>query len=180
MRPKRKADDLNSGRAASGASADDSNSGFQFTAKIIRSGTEYCVDVPLAVTRAVGARGRVPVAVRVGKGFPFHATFRPTGDGRHQLFLNAEARAGAKIGARVEIEAKPVSANREVPIPPDLAKALHEADVLEAWSSFPPGKREHILRWIEEAVHEETRIKRIAKAIEVTEKRRERRLSKSQ
>jgi hypothetical protein len=165
-----------SGRAASGVSA----GGFRFTAKIIRSGSEYCVDVPLAVTRAVGVRGRVPVAVRVGNGFPFHATFRPTGDGRHQLFLNADARAGARIGERVDIEANPVSADREVPIPGDLVDALREADVLEAWSSFPPGKREHILRWIEEAVHEETRIKRIAKAIEVTEKRRERRLSKSQ
>jgi hypothetical protein len=155
-------------------------SAFRFSAKIVRSGTEYCVDVPLAITRAVGARGRVPVSVQVDGGFPFHATFRPTGSGRHRLFLNAEARSGAKVGTRLVIEARPVPADREVPVPPDLRDALREADVLETWASFPPGKREHILRWIEEAVHEATRVKRIAKAIEVTEKRREKRLSKSQ
>jgi hypothetical protein len=154
--------------------------GFRFTAKIIRSGTEYCVDVPPAITRAVGVRGRVPVAVRVEGGFPFHATFRPTGGGGHRLFLNTEARGGAKVGARVAIEARPVAADREVPIPTDLTDALREADVAEAWSSFPPGKREHILKWIEDAVHEETRRKRIVKAIEVTQKRREKRISKSQ
>lgn len=39
---------------------------------------------------------------------------------------------------------------------------------------MPPGKREHILDWIEEAVHERTRESRIQKTIEVTHARRER------
>jgi hypothetical protein len=149
----------------------------RFGAKIMRSGTEYCVEVPLAITEKLGVRGRVPVAFRVDGGFPFHATLRPSGGGRHRLFLNTEARGGAKVGKQVAIECRLIPADREVPIPPDLADALREADVLAAWSSFPPGKREHILHWIEEAVHEQTRQKRIAKAIEVTEKRREKALS---
>jgi uncharacterized protein YdeI (YjbR/CyaY-like superfamily) len=78
----------------------------------------------------------------------------------------------------VTIDARPIPADREVSIPADLADALREADVEEAWASFPPGKREHILHWIEAAVHESTRVKRIAKAIEVTQKRREKSLAK--
>jgi uncharacterized protein YdeI (YjbR/CyaY-like superfamily) len=38
--------------------------------------------------------------------------------------------------------------------------------VLAAWTSLPPGKREHILRWIEKAVHETTRQKRVVRAVE--------------
>jgi hypothetical protein len=150
-----------------------------FRAKLIRSGTEYCVDVPLDVTRAAGVRGGIPVAFTVNGGFPLHATLRPRGDGRHRLFLNAEARGGAKLGARVEISLRDVPADRDVPIPDDLAEALREADIVEAWASFPAGKREHIVRWIEDAVHEATRVKRIAMAVQVTQRRREKGVGKS-
>jgi hypothetical protein len=46
------------------------------------------------------------------------------------------------------------------------------------WASLPAGKREHIIAYIEQAVHDVTRSKRIAQALEIPEKRRERRLER--
>jgi hypothetical protein len=139
----------------------------------------YCVDVPAAVSRALG-RARVPVVVRVAKGPPFRATLQPSGGGRHRLFLNGEVRAaaGVKLGDRFKVEVRVDREPREVLIPPDLAEALRDAGVLAAWESFPPGKREHILKWIEEAVHETTREKRVARAVEEALARHEKRIDR--
>jgi uncharacterized protein YdeI (YjbR/CyaY-like superfamily) len=85
------------------------------------------------------------------------------------LFLNAEVRAaaGLALGARVRLEVTvdPELRTRDVPIPPDLREALQEEGVLAAWEGMPPGKREHILRWIEQAAHESTREKRVTRAV---------------
>jgi hypothetical protein len=152
----------------------------KFVAAIARSGSQYCVEVPGAITRFFGKRGRVPVAVTVNGGFPFNATLMPRGDGGHRLFLNAEARAGASVGDRVKVALCAARADREVPIPTDLASALREEDLLDTWNSFPPGKREHIIKWLDDAVQDATREKRIVKTIEVAHARREKRGSTRQ
>ena len=125
---------------------------YSFTSKLVRFGTRYGVDVPAAVSRATG-KARVPVEVRVARGAPFRATLQPAGGGRHRLLLNGEVRsaAGLEPGDRVALEARVDRGPREVAIPPDLTEALRDAggkEVLEAWASLPPGKREHILKWI--------------------------------
>jgi hypothetical protein len=50
--------------------------------------------------------------------------------------------------------------------------------VLGAWGALPPGKREHIVRWIEEAAHETTREKRLARAVEEALAREEKRIDR--
>jgi hypothetical protein len=154
---------------------------FAFTAKLVRFTILYCVEVPAEVSRAVG-RGATPVTARVREAAPFQATLVPAGDGRHRLFLNAEVRkaAGVKLGDRVPVEvlADPSLRAREVPVPPDLREALVDEGVLEAWESMPPGKREHILRWIEQAVHEPTREKRVARAVVEAHARREKNIDR--
>ena len=52
------------------------------------------------------------------------------------------------------------------PTPPDLASALRRLDVLEHFERMPVGKRNHIVQYIEEAVAETTREKRIEMAVE--------------
>jgi hypothetical protein len=144
-----------------------------------RFGTLYCVDVPVTVSRAEG-RARVPVVVRVERGAPFRATLVPAGDGRHRVFLNGEVRAaaGLKLGNRVSVEVRVDRGPREVPIPPDLAEALREQGVREAWEAMPPGKREHILSWVEAAVHETTRRKRIDRSVEEALRKHEKRIDR--
>jgi hypothetical protein len=152
-----------------------------FSAKLARFSTLYGVDVPLAVSRAVG-RAATPVEVRLRRGAPFLATLVPAGGGRHRLFFNGEVReaAGVKPGDRIAVTltADPALRTREVPIPPDLTEALRDEGVLDAWESMPPGKREHILRWIEQAVHETTRTKRIVRAVEEALAQREKRIDR--
>jgi hypothetical protein len=156
---------------------------FSFRAKLARFEGPYGVEAPAAVSRAVG-RGAMPVTVRLNRGAPFQATLMPAGGGRHRVFFNGEVRkaAGVEPGDRVSVElvADPALRTREVPVPPDLREALRDegAGVLEAWESMPPGKREHILRWIEQAVHEATRAKRVARAVEEALARREKRIDR--
>ncbi|HTQ44404.1 MAG TPA: DUF1801 domain-containing protein [Polyangiaceae bacterium] len=67
---------------------------------------------------------------------------------------------------------------RAIPIPPDLTTALREEDVLADWESLPPGKRLYLLKWIGQAVHEATRAKRVARAVEEAHQRREKRVDR--
>ncbi|HEX8795710.1 MAG TPA: DUF1801 domain-containing protein, partial [Polyangiaceae bacterium] len=68
-------------------------------------------------------------------------------------------------------KAKP-SRPREIPIPRDLSAALREDGILGDWESLPPGKRLYLIKWIEQAVHETTRAKRVASAVEEAHQRR--------
>jgi uncharacterized protein YdeI (YjbR/CyaY-like superfamily) len=74
----------------------------------------------------------------------------------------------------LSIELRVEERTREVLIPEDLEAALRDEGVLAAWESLPPGKREHILKWIDEAVHEPTREKRVARAVQEARARHER------
>jgi hypothetical protein len=145
-----------------------------FSATIVRLGILYSVEVPASVSRAVGVRGPIPVLARANGGVPFHGTLVPRGSGRHRLFVNHEARGGARAGSRIGIELRVEKRTREVVIPEDLETALRDEGVLAAWESLPPGKREHILRWIDEAVHETTRDKRVGRAVQEALARHER------
>jgi hypothetical protein len=151
-----------------------------FTAKLESDASGMChVDVPASVSKAIG-RAKAPVEARIGRGEPFRGTFMPAGGGRHRLFVSKATRraAGVEPGDRVRIIAVVDDGRREVPIPPDLREALSNAGVLEAWEGMPPGKREHILSWVEKAVHEATREKRIVRSVEEALKVHERRVDR--
>jgi hypothetical protein len=148
-----------------------------FSGTLAKQGILYCVDIPERISLAIGRRGRVPVTIAVNGGFPFHGTMVPRGGGKHRLFLNSEARGGARTG-KVAVTFRVETEPREVAIPPDLEDALREGAVMEGWTSLPVGKRAHIVQWIEEAAHEETRLKRVARAVEEAESRREKDLDR--
>lgn len=81
------------------------------------------------------------------------------------------------VALNLEGKRKPAPA-RAIPIPPDLAEALREDGVLADWESVPPGRRLYLVKWIDQAVQEATRAKRIAVAVEVSVARRERRVDR--
>jgi uncharacterized protein YdeI (YjbR/CyaY-like superfamily) len=94
------------------------------------------------------------------------------------MLLNNEVRGGAR-GGSIDIEIRVEKREREVAIPEDLEAALRDEGVLGAWESLPPGKREHILKYIDAAVHEPTREKRIGQAVQVALARHERNVDRS-
>jgi hypothetical protein len=135
--------------------------------------------VPASVSEGIG-RGKAPVEARIGRSKAFRGTFMPAGGGRHRLFVSKATRwaAGVEAGDRVRITAIVDDGCHEVPLPPDLRGALSDAGVLDAWAGMPPGKREHILSWVEKAVHEATREKRIARSVEEALKVHEKRVDR--
>jgi hypothetical protein len=149
-----------------------------FRTRILPLGGLYGIVVPAAVSRAIGVRGNVSVLVRANGCAPYHGTLMPRGGGRHCMLLNHEARGGARAG-NIDVEIRVVKREREVAVPEDLEAALRDEGVLAAWESLPPGKREHILKYIDGAVHEPTRAKRIGQAVEVALARHERHVDRA-
>jgi hypothetical protein len=64
-------------------------------------------------------------------------------------------------------------------LPSDLAQALREADLQESFAGLPAGKQNHIILWIEEAARPQTCEKRVAMAVEVAFRARERAYDRS-
>jgi hypothetical protein len=148
---------------------------FEFRARLERDKGYYSISIPASVSRAIGKRGPVPVVATVNRSIEVRASIVPCGGGRHRLQLNARARGdadaapGDTLAVALRVDENPVAD----PTPPDLERALRDQDVLGAFERLPVGKRNHILHWIEEAVADRTREKRIDKTVEVATRARE-------
>jgi hypothetical protein len=96
------------------------------------------------------------------------------------VLLNRDVReaAGVVVGAlvtmvlRVDLE-PPVDDVAE-----DLADALRDEGVLEDFMRVARGRRNQLLRWMESAVQEETRAKRIVRLVEIAHAEREKRIDR--
>lgn len=154
---------------------------FDFRAKLVRVGTLYAVEVPTSVSRTIGVRGYVAIAGTVNGRAPFRASLIPCGEGRHRILLNGQVRraAGAALGRALAVSFRVDRDPPDWPTPEDVADALREEGVLETFASFPRGKRAHILQWVEKAVQEATRAKRVAKVVEVALAEHEKRLDRA-
>jgi bifunctional DNA-binding transcriptional regulator/antitoxin component of YhaV-PrlF toxin-antitoxin module len=120
--------------------------------------------VPLDVP-AVFGRARPPVRGTVN-GAPFRSTITKYGGDDYYLVVNREVReaAGVAAGETVEIEVELDTKPRIVRLPKDLAAALDD----EARASFDAMSythRKEYVDWIKEAKREDTRRRRIAKAV---------------
>jgi hypothetical protein len=129
----------------------------------------YFVEIPARVSRAIGRRGPVAVVSTIQGKTELCASIVPIGGGRHRLQLNKRVRseAGIEPGDRVKVILRVDKSPQAEPMPPDLDRALRDSGAFETFGTFPVGKKNHIMRWIEEAVSERAREKRIAKTVEV-------------
>jgi hypothetical protein len=152
---------------------------FAFTAKIIRVVPLYAIDLPAAVSRAIGKRGTVPIIGTLA-GTPFRTTLVPVKGGRHRFWVNASMRAeaGVALGDKVAVELRIDDDPPRWPTPPDLADALQDQGVFEAFLGMAPGRRNQFLKWLERAVHEETRARRIARLVEIALAAHEKRIDR--
>jgi hypothetical protein len=151
----------------------------EFSARLeqIEGGGPFYVRIPVAVSKAIGRRGIVPIVAIVNGVAEVRASMTPSGGGRHRLRLNAATRerAGARVGRRVSVALR-VDQNPVVdPAPEDVVQALREAGAFAAFERFPVGRKNHIVRWIEQSARDATRAKRIAMTVEVALRAREKR-----
>lgn len=144
--------------------------GKTFTAKLVRMegvGTWTYLVVPFDVEKAFGRGGQVKVAGTIA-GVSFRSSLLPNGDGNHFLVVPKAVRdkAKAKVGDRVKVALGLDAAPRAVEAPPDLAKALvGNKAAKQAWEAFAPSHRKAYVAWIVEAKRQETRARRIEKAV---------------
>ena len=125
------------------------------------------IRVPAEVVARLGPSKRPAVRVTIN-GYTYRSTVAPLG-GAHMLPVSAEIRerAGVAAGDEVEVDIELDTEPREVTVPPDFAAALdRDADARRSFDSLSySNKRRHVLS-IEEAKTDETRQRRIAKAID--------------
>jgi hypothetical protein len=140
----------------------------KFHATVEQSGkTATGIQVPAEVIESLGQGKRPPVSVTVG-GHTFRTTVGVMG-GRFMIPLSAENRgaAGVTAGQEAEVDVVLDTASREVSVPADFAAALSKDEA--ALRAFGKMSNSHKQRWVlsvTSAKAEETRKRRIAKAIE--------------
>src|ERR1019366_9420683 len=154
---------------------------FTFKAKIGRTWILYTVDVPMRVSQALGAKGKVPVVFSLEGSTPRKTTLAPRGDGGHRLHVHGESRrqVGAKEGDTVTIV---LSRDTDPPgvaiLPPDLAEALREAGVLETFRTMGPAMQRELVAYVEKAKRDETRARYVARIVERASEEREKRIDR--
>src|SRR5215469_12682649 len=127
--------------------------------------------VPFDVQEVFGTRARVPVCGTIN-GFPYRSSIMNMGDG-HIMGVNRELRAGAKVkaGDVVEIVMERDTVPRVIEAPPDLKKALAaNKKAKDLFGKLSYTHQKEYVRWITEAKREETRMRRIEKAIDLLNK----------
>ena len=141
-----------------------------------RSSPLYGLEIPERVSTAIGRRGPVPIVATLNRSVEIQASLVPVGGGRHRLQLNARTRAGLQVksGDRIRVALVVPEKAPRLPVPDDLGQALEEVDLQHTFDSLPVGKQNHIILWIEEAVRQQTRNKRIKTTIQVVFRARER------
>ncbi|MEA2298381.1 MAG: hypothetical protein QOF77_1317 [Solirubrobacteraceae bacterium] len=139
----------------------------RFTATLEDSGRGggRWVEVPFDPRVAFG-QARAPVRGTVN-GVPLRSRIAVYAD-RAYLGLTREIRAaaGVDVGDTVEVVLELDDAPREVEVPEPLARALAgDAEARAAFDALAPTHRREYARWIAEAKREETRRRRVEKAL---------------
>jgi Bacteriocin-protection, YdeI or OmpD-Associated/Domain of unknown function (DUF1905) len=122
--------------------------------------------VPEEVVTALGSGKRPAVRVTIGK-HTYRSTVAPMG-GVFLIGVSAENRqaAGVSAGDEIDVDIALDTEPREVTVPADFAKALDaDAAAKQRFEALSYTHRREHVRAIEDAKTDETRQRRIAKAI---------------
>ena len=135
---------------------------------IVRLGgkTATGIPVPAEVVESLGRSKRPPVRVTIN-GFTYRSTVAPMG-GEFMLPISAENRMGARVAAgdEVDVDIELDTEPREVTLPPELEEALdREAEARRYFDGLSYSKKQRFVLPIEQAKSDETRQRRIAKAL---------------
>jgi hypothetical protein len=143
-------------------------------------GAWITVEIPAAISKAIGIRGSIPIVGTVNGKEKFRSSLLPTGRGVHLLPIRYEIRKSLGLGPgdRVTIAFELDHEPRTIFTPPDVIDALESEGLLDAYELVPPGRKSQMLKYLEQAVHEETRAKRIAFIIETAHAAREKKVDR--
>lgn len=137
-----------------------------FTTTLLQSGNNVGIEIPDDVVAELGGK-RVPVVVTLDGGYSYRSTTAVMG-GKNLVGVSAEHRTASGVagGQVVEVTIVRDDGPREVEVPPALAEALAADPVAAAaWEKLAYSHRKEHARAITEAKAEETRARRVAKAV---------------
>jgi hypothetical protein len=126
------------------------------------------LNAPFDVIKVFGTRARVPVRGTIN-GFPFRTSLMPMG-GCHGMAVNKTMRdgAGVEAGDTVSVVLERDEAERTVEVPPLLKKELAKSKAAQAnWRQLSFTNQKEIALSIRGAKQEETRLRRLAKAMDI-------------
>ena len=145
---------------------------YKFKAKIhAGDGGGAYVFFPFDVQKEFGTTGKVPVILSFD-GEPDTGSIFRYGFPQHMIGLHKAIRdrIGKKPGDTVEVVLWKDEEPRVVEVPPELKSRMEKEGVQPFFETLSYTHRKEYCRWISEARKEETRQKRLAKAIELLKK----------
>ncbi|WP_129717260.1 YdeI/OmpD-associated family protein [Pedobacter sp. SYP-B3415] len=134
---------------------------YQFKAQIYKTGINWCVDVPVAITaRMTPEKGYIHIH-GVINGFDFTKTLVPVKNAPYRLFVNAIMMKGGKtaLGQVASFEIKQVKKKQEaVPnMHPDLEAALSREGLSAAFGALTAARRRDAIKYLYKVKTDETR-----------------------
>jgi hypothetical protein len=147
----------------------------RFKAKIYKTGINWCVDVPRAITKQMEpVKGYIKVTGKIN-GFVFSKSLVPVKDSPYRLFVNQVMMKGGKtaLGEMAVFELEQVKSDtsehnelREYVMPDMLKRQLSKYKLLAAFSSSTPSRQKDILKYLNGVKTEETLQRNIEKVID--------------
>jgi hypothetical protein len=141
----------------------------EFTVKLEGKGTSVAwLNAPFDVIKVFGTRARVPVRGTIN-GFAFRSSLMPMG-GCHGMAINKSMRdgAGVKPGDAVSVVMERDEGKRIVEAPALLKKEMAKSKTTQAkWEKLSFTNKKEIALSISSAKQEETRRRRLAKAMDI-------------
>ena len=144
---------------------------FQATINGADGGGAYVL-FPFDVAKEFGTKGKVPVQARFN-GIPYRGSLIKYGNPLHMLPMLKSVReqTGRRPGHTVEVELWKDEKPRIIEAPAPFREALKRHGILETFDRLSYTHRREYCRWIMEAKKEETRVRRIEKALELLKKK---------
>lgn len=140
----------------------------KFKTKIVQSGNNTGINIPEAIIKELNAGKKPPVVITLNK-YTYRSTVAVMG-GKYMVSLSAENRknAGVSGGDVIEINIELDTEPRTVELPPDFEKALNKnAAARKIFESLSNSKKKYLVLPVMDAKTEETRIRRIEKAVDL-------------
>ena len=136
-----------------------------FNASLTRSGNMLhwvVVRIPFDVGKVWGVRGHLRVKGDIN-GFAFRTALLPSRGGYHFMIVNKQMQKGARVspGMEARFRMEPDTEKREVPLSPELDRALRQSRRLQKFfQSLSPSMRKEIARFVAAAKQPATRVRR--------------------
>ena len=142
---------------------------YKFKAKIeAGDGGGAFVFFPYDVGKEFGMKGRVPVKATFN-GVPYTGSLIKYGYPQHMLPILKAIReqCGKGPGDTIAVEIWKDEAPRTLEVPAEFKEAMKKGGVLQYFEDLSYTHRREYCRWISEAKREETRARRLEKAVEM-------------